>query len=513
MTGVAPLPARTHLDRVARGSLLGLVGAAIAAAGGFALVVVVTRGVTTEQAGVFFAVTSLFLICEGVAAFGTGIGLARFLLRHEAAGRPGAIIATLRVAAAPVLIIASLLGTALFVGAEPISAVIGLGDRGVVPLRVVGVVLPCAAVAELALAVPRAFGEFRSTVLIERTFRTGAQPLLAVGVLAAGGGLTALTAAWATAYVVTAGLAVAALRRTLRRHGLTLQWRRPAIASPVAGEFWRFTWLSGVNRIAQLGMQKLDIILVAALLSPTAAAVYTAATRFVPLGQLAVQAIQQVVQPRFTAILVHQDDATLRQVHQVTTTWSIVLAWPIYVGVAALAGTYLTIFGDRVADVDGAVTAVTVMAGAMLVVVASGPVDTLLLMSGHSGLSAGNALLVLVANVVLCLLLIPWWGIVGAAIAWASAALLRCGLGYVQVYRALGVRSFGPQVLRAALLVLGCVGAPLMVAGQWFEDARWLAVAIAAAATAYAWGLRRSRADLGLDHLLRAMVPRARGAR
>lgn len=513
MSGLTPTPARAHLDRVARGSLLGLVGAVIAAAGGFALVAVVTRGVTADRAGVFFAVTAMFLISEGTASLGTTTGLARFLLRHEAAGRPDAVMATLRVAAVPVLATACLLGTALFVGAGPISAAAGLGELGTVPLRVVALALPCAALAELALAGARAFGEIRSTVLVERIVRTGLQLLLAVVVLAAGGGLTALAAAWATAYVVTAGLAVRALHRTLRRRGVTLRFGAPDAGVTVGREFWRFTWLPGVTRIAQLGMQKLDIILVAALLSPTAAAVYTAATRFVPMGQLAVQAIQQVVQPRFTAILVHDDDATLRRVHQVATTWSIVLAWPVHVGVAALASSYLGIFGDRIAGVDGAMTAVVIMAVAMLVAVATGPVDTLLLMSGRSGLSAANALLALTVDVVLCLLLIPWWGLAGAAVAWASAVLLRCGLAYVQVHRALGVQSFGPQVVRAGALVLGCLGVPLVAAGLWFDDPVSIGLAIGVAATAYALGLRRHRADLDLDHLLRAVTPRAGGTR
>ena len=48
----------TPLSRVARGSVATLAGAAISAVVGFALTVVITRGLTKTEAGVFFSVTS-----------------------------------------------------------------------------------------------------------------------------------------------------------------------------------------------------------------------------------------------------------------------------------------------------------------------------------------------------------------------------------------------------------------------------------------------------------------------
>ncbi len=47
--------------------------------------------------------------------------------------------------------------------------------------------------------------------------------------------------------------------------------------------------------MCQIAIQRADIIIVAALISPSAAAVYTAATRFVVLGQFSSMAIQRVL--------------------------------------------------------------------------------------------------------------------------------------------------------------------------------------------------------------------------
>ena len=52
----------------------------------------------------------------------------------------------------------------------------------------------------------------------------------------------------------------------------------------------------------------------------------------------------------------------------------------------------------------------------------AGPVDSVLLMAGHSWLSLRNSTVALVVNVGLNVLLIPLYGISGAAIAWAVCA-------------------------------------------------------------------------------------------
>ena len=179
-----------------------------------------------------------------------------------------------------------------------------------------------------------------------------------------------------------------------------------------------------------MAIQRVDIILIAALRSPMEAAIYTAATRFVALGQFGTQAIQQVVQPKFTALLAKDETESLKDVYQISAAWSMALAWPMYAVVGSAPLAYLAIFGPEYAA-EG-VTVVVLMALAMLFAVATGPADTLLLMSGRSALSLINSLTALALDIGLCLVLIPKMGITGAAVAWAVAVSIRCMLAVVQ---------------------------------------------------------------------------------
>jgi O-antigen/teichoic acid export membrane protein len=271
--------------------------------------------------------------------------------------------------------------------------------------------------------------------------------------------------------------------------------------------FWRFTAPRGIAGLAQVGVQRVDILLVAVLLSPADAAVYAVATRFVAVGQLASMAVHQVLQPQFTALLMRGESVALSTVHGTATGWSILLVWPLYLVVLGSPLTYLSLFGDAGSAYARGTSVVVVMAVAMLLAVASGPVDTLLLMAGHSGLSMVNALTALSLDVLLCVLLLPRWGIVGAAVAWAVAVSVRSALGLLQVGRLVRVLPNPHPLLVAGLVPVVCFLLPALGwrAAGGTGTTGWVLV-LASGVAGYLVLLSRLRHTLGLDVLHAALV-------
>ena len=140
-----------------------------------------------------------------------------------------------------------------------------------------------------------------------------------------------------------------------------------------------------------MAIQRMDIILIAAMRGPKEAAIYTAATRFVALGQFGTQAIQQVLQPKFTALLANHEDESLRDVYQISAAWSMAVAWPMYVGVGCGAAGLPRLFGQEYVD-DGVAGGAADGRRRCCSPSPPGPCDTLLLMSGRSALSLANSL-------------------------------------------------------------------------------------------------------------------------
>ena len=279
---------------------------------------------------------------------GTETGLSRFVLRYEALDRRGDIPPLLRGAFRVTLGCSIVLGGVVVAGADALADLIGLAaPGGPASLRVLGVLLPFATWNGLTLAGTRAFGRMRTTVAVDKIGRSIAQPVLVFLVSLTGSGVLVLTCAWSVPYVLAALLSGILFRRFLRRRGTYEHTEQTKTNRELSREFWRFTWPRSITQVSQMAIQRVDIILIAALRSPTEAAIYTAATRFVALGQFATQAIQQVAQPKFTALLANHEFGSLKDVYQISAAWSMAVAWPLYVVIGSAPLAYLALFGPE----------------------------------------------------------------------------------------------------------------------------------------------------------------------
>ncbi|WP_181310261.1 oligosaccharide flippase family protein [Nocardioides campestrisoli] len=507
--------ARQHLRLVARGASLSLLGSGVSAVATFGLVLVVARAFDPGTSGLFFAASALFLILVGFAGLGIDSGMARFGQRLEHEGRPDGVRVLFRTAGSTVTGIAVGLGALLLLAAGPVAQALDWGRGGADLLRLAGLALPLAVVAEYAQAGTRAFGRMHETVVIDRIGRSVAQVAGVAVAGAAGAGEAGLMLAWLAWYPVAALWSLLALRRFLGDRvpsepvdGLGPPGTPPGAAAEaplatVRREFWRFTWPRSVSVLARLGIQKSDVVLVAALLTPQDAAVYAAATRFVALGQVAATAVTQVLQPRFAALVLEGSRDNLATVHQTATAWNVLLSWPLYLLVGCAPAAYLGLFGSGY-DTEQSRWVVVAMTVAMLVAVSTGPVDTLLVMAGRSATSMATAVASLVVDLLLCLLLLPVLGILGAALAWGAAVLLKAGLAVHFVRREVQVSGIAPVVLLAGGVCLLTVAVPVLVLTG--AGVAW-PFAAAVAALAYLVAVRVLRRQLRLDVLGRSAAP------
>lgn len=433
-----------HIRRMARSGALSMAGAAVSAVAGVVLVATITRGLTKSEAGAVFTTTSLFLVAMSVVQLGADVGVVRWLPAQFALGRRHEVTATLRAALVPVVVLSVAVAVGVVVLAPDVADLFSGGqDLDVAgQLRVLALFLPIGALFNVLLAATRAFRTMRPTVVVDALGRSLLQLGLVALATTMGLGTIAVVSAWALPYAVAVIAAGAWLVLLLRRSSArAADADEPADRRRVRRQFWAYTSPRAVATIAQAMLKRSDIVLVAALASPAQAALYAAATRFVVFGQLAVQALQQALAPMMSATLAREDHDRAQDVYRTTTTWAMALAWPVYLASAVLASWLLTLFGQSYST---AAPVVVILSLAMLVATASGSVDTVLLMAGRSWLSLLNTGIALVINVGMNLVLIPKIGIVGAALSWAVAIVVRNALPLAMINRMLGMSPFGP---------------------------------------------------------------------
>ncbi len=465
-----PAPVSDHASEqgtLGRSSLLNLVGFGVFGLTGFLFIIVITRRLGASGAGTLLTAIAVFNIVARSAMAGTDLALVRFISRFRARGRHGEIGTLYRIALPPVVLVASAAGLAVFSLAGPLGRL--LSEDGASAdlsqyLRVLAPFIPVAAAYQAVEGGSRGFGTMLPDVVVERVARSAALPVMALAVLAAGGGVTAVALAWAGPFAVAlvpiALWSTALLRRAERDLAGRLD-RSPGPAPlPVAElrrRFWGFALPRSLAGVFALAITWIDALLLGALEGSEAVGVYTAATRWLIAGNIAGNAVTTAFGPQISALLATEGAAGARRLFQGATAWFVLLAWPAYFTAMAFAPLLVGAFGDGF-DEGAAVIAITGVG--FLLAAAAGPIDMLLLMAGRSRLSLVNTGIALVVNVGANLLLIPPFGVRGAAVAWALSLIVANGLPLVQMWRLLGIQPFGARSLRA-LVVAGGAGVVL----------------------------------------------------
>lgn len=512
-----------------------MVGAVVQVITTVGITVLVTRHFDKAVAGAFFTATSAFLIIQAVGSLGANVGLVYFIARLRSLGEEKRIPAILRAAVIPVVIVSLVLTVVMVLLAEPLAHVMLSGHLGkgaesagavATSLRALAFTMLFASLLNTYLGVGRGYGNMRQTVVTDKITRSIVQ-LLGVAIAAVVGSAALLAPLWALPYVPAAVLAWVWMRRIRRRppkspqsmpdvppelaallalstpvpkikgalqRGSRMAQRRLANANPRG--FWQFTGPRGFASLAKITLQRIDIVLVAIMIGPVQAAIYTAATRFLVVGQFGNMAISMAAQPRFTELFALGDRRSANEVYQVTTAWLVLITWPLYLLTVVYGPEVLSVFGH---SYKAGADVMLILGLTMLLAVACGQVDMVLITTGRSSWSLVNGLLAVAVNVSLDLVLIPKYGITGAAIGWAVAIVVTNLMPMAQLASSIHLQPFGRGTLLAAgLTTLSFCAIPLAIRSVLGDGYTGLAAGVAAGSVVMAFGLWRFRGALRL---------------
>jgi O-antigen/teichoic acid export membrane protein len=502
----------SDVSHLARGGGLNLIGALVAALGSTLLYVILTRGLDQSTAGAFIESIAIFSILSITGTLGADTGLVWAVSRSLAKDRSRDLRRFVLVAVAPVAVVGLAFAALIWFNADSIARTFGgEGHEQTITdiVRVMAPIVPIGSVFLATLGATRGFNTMVPTVVLNRLARSIIQPVAAAVILAAGGTITALTVGWTVPYALGLVVALVWLVRLLRAHRVA-DSTPPRPVRLLALRFWRFTLPRSFAAIFRVGVQWIDVLLVGAVMTPADAATYAVASRLLQFGLFVAASVGQVAQPMFAGLIAagHRDRA--KHVFQTATGWQVAVVWPQYLVASFFAALLLRIvFGG--AYVDGAAV-VAILAVSTMVGSAAGPVDMLLLMAGKSTWSLWNTGATLAVNIALNLVLIPEYGIVGAAVSWSISRLVANALPLAEVAVHLRLHPFGRATLLAAAGATATYG--VLGAMTWLIDDQhvgWFVAYLVAATGAYAVFLRKYRDELELPLAWKAF--RRRGGR
>lgn len=480
---------------LARGGLVGLVGSVVSATMGFVLVIVLGQ-LGDAGAGIVLQAIGVFSIALGISRVGMDSSaiwiIPRVLEDDRSLARSTALFLVACTTAAGVLVASALYGLAW------VLHISGIWDEELLhAVWAVAWCLPVASALLTTLAITRGLGGIVPFVAIGNVALPTLRPFLIWLTVVTGLGLVAAAFAWALPALLALMVAVVVMGLQLRRlsDGASFRGLPPARRSEI-GRYAAPRMLSA--SLEQL-LLWLDVVIVGALAGAAAAGVYGTAGRFISVALIIDTAIRIVVSPAFSRLIHTGKRTELESLFRTATVWLVLFSAPITIMLVTFAPLALSIVGPEF--VAGASTVAVLGVGALVTLLA-GNIHSVLLMSGRSGLAAANKAIVVALNIALLLVLVPMWGIIGAATAWAVCMLLDALLAWLEVRYVVGFRLNLMSGLYPLVGVLLTVGIPALVSRQLFGTT-WLGLAagLAVGGGLFALWCRLDRHRLHLNDL------------
>lgn len=429
---------RSVSSRVAAYAFLVRVASAVIALGSQALL---ARWLGEHEYGIFVVVWVAAVLVGGFASIGFQLSPLRFIPEYIERRRNGLLRG--------IVVGARVYGLA----ASTIIALVGVGilllfhhqldDHHVLPFFLAAVCLPMLALGEIQDGIARAFTWSRLAFGPTFIYRPLAIILFMWLALQFGAAADAITAMWAT---IAACYAVTLLQ------GIALH-RRLRHAVPPGKRLYRpLTWIAIsapmflVEGFYNL-MTNVDILAVGALLDPDRAAIYFATVKTLALVHFVYFAVRAAAANRFSKYHYSGDRIRMEGFLRDTLHWTF---WPslvIGLGLLLIGKPLLALFGPTFTE---GYPLLFVFVIGLVIRASVGPAESILTMAGEQRICAVIYVSVFTLNLALNLLLIPVWGITGAAVA-TSLAFLAEALALAVIVRSrLGLRSwigfaFGPD--------------------------------------------------------------------
>ncbi len=445
MTSVLPRRGSNQSSVLASG--LSLIGAVTTMIVTFGIARLVSQN-GLESAGVFFLPTAIVSIAGTTAALGTQTALVYFMPQVLAVG--GSPRKLVRLAIGPVLLGSGAVAATVFVLSGPLAELIAderVDDIATV-LRILAPTIPAWSLTSALLGATRGLGTINPTVTIQQMARPLAQ-VIGLVILAVIGRLDPIpiSLAWGTPVICAAG---ATLVATARLGGLS----DLGPSAVTATEFWSYARPRAVSTGLQITHERVDVLIVGAMLGTGFAGVYGGLSRFATAGNFIAFALTQAVSPNLRKAITAGDEFAARQLFHWASGWMVLTSWP-YLLIVATKFVPLALLLDESYRTDAGLLSILVLG--MIVSAVCGPVEIHLLMRGHSTATLSTTAIALVVDVVLVIALADWLGITGAGIAWALSLSSKNLVNTYLSSRWHGVTSASRATLTAAIGSLGAI--------------------------------------------------------
>jgi len=458
---------------MARPALMVLAGSCAAALASFAVRWLMARGLGPADFGLVTLAIALVSAAGGVATLGlTGAAAHRTAL-HLAHGRHAAARGAARTALATAAVTGLLAASLFAAGAPALERALRQPGLGAV-LLALAPVAAALAIGGAVVGISRAFADTAGRALL-RDGLGGALRLAGVAVALGAGAGPAGAALGFAAGAVAAETALAA-------YAAARGWLRGGPGAERDAELLRALPPFAANTAVGQAGQWFDVLLLGALAPAAAVGAYGVARGIERVLELGSEAASHRFLPIATSVHAVDTPAALAAVYRQTRSLVLAALWPpAAICLLAPLPVVSALFGGRYGQ---AAPALRLLCAGLLVSVALGYNDRVLIACGRAGAVSRRSAAGLALGVLVAAGLAPAWGSLGAAAGWAAMTVSQNLLWARRLWQENRITPWGDDL---AAVLIGAIAPTLAVAAAvhalgWGDLATVAAIGLTAAA-------------------------------
>jgi O-antigen/teichoic acid export membrane protein len=379
----------------------------------FVIAFLLARLLGADGYGLYTLAISAAAIFSGIAALGLDDAMVRYVAIMSRRDDPPGLWGTLQIGLGVGAVAGVVVAAVLYAAAEPVA--VGLFDEPQLAplLELLALVMPALTIGKVLLGCARGFSRMDYAAVGQNIVQSTVRVVLLGALALVGMDVFAALVVFVIADISSSFVLVVLLNREFA-------FRRP-IRREVRHDvrdvfgFALPLWLSGLlNQFRR----NIEVVLLGALSSVTSVGIYSIVTKVNMLGHVAYRAIIVSVKPTLASLHDAGDRRAISDLYATTTRWTLALNIPFFLIMVLYAEPLLSVFGPTFTVGAGALI---VLAVGELIIGSTGISGSIIDMTGHVRVKLANTVLAITLLLGTSALLIPRWGVMGAAVASLAA--------------------------------------------------------------------------------------------
>jgi O-antigen/teichoic acid export membrane protein len=419
----------------------------------FVLAYLLARALGADQYGLYTIALSTATVVAGVAVFGLHTAMVRYVAVFSRKKSEDELWGLLQFGMGLTLLISTALAIGLFALSYVVADRIYHRPELTPLLQVMAVTVPFMTMGTLLNGATDGFKKMHYGVIAQNMAQTIVRLILIAIMFVIGMKAIHAVIIFAISNVVTTGLLLYFLHREFplnRSLRIARHNRREILSFSVP------VWISGLLSTFRSNIQTL---LLGTYYTAAGVGIFNVVGRVNLVGRMAFNSIGASARPVIAEIDASDDRKELANIYQTTGRWAFTVNLPIFLVLMIFSEGILAIFGK---DFIAGATAMRILALAELADVLTGICGVIIDMTGQTRLKVTNSTVQLVLAIAVNILLIPPFGLLGAAVGAFIVNAVINNLRMIQVWYLYRILPFNRSFIKPLAAGLAAAAAALL---------------------------------------------------